>query len=191
LTDAPIDLKVAAAPPQVALSREEGDRMSPRFTALAAAGIAAAAVATPVLAHSSAAGTTLTFRELNKGSRFGYIDNPPRNRSHRRPVFSVGDQIVLANPLADASGKIGELRATCAITKKAPASDAGLANGHPFCTGAFVLKAGTLFVATADVGAKATTGAVVGGTGAYVGAHGTFTSTNTKTGSNDVVNLLP
>jgi hypothetical protein len=31
----------------------------------------------------------------------------------------------------------------------------------------------------------------VGGTGAYVGARGTFTSTNTKTGSNDVVNLLP
>jgi hypothetical protein len=165
--------------------------MSPRFTALAAAGIAAAAVATPVLAHSSAAGSTLTFREVDKGSRFGYVDNPPRNKPHRRPVFSVGDQFVFASPLADASGKIGELRATCTITKRAPATDTGLAKGHPLCTGAFVLKAGTLFVNTVEVGAKTTTGAVVGGTGAYVGARGTFTSTNTKTGSNDVVNLLP
>jgi hypothetical protein len=42
-----------------------------------------------------------------------------------------------------------------------------------------------------DAGAKTTNGAVVGGIGAYAGARGTFTSTNTRTGSNDVVNLLP
>jgi hypothetical protein len=165
--------------------------MSSRILSLAAAGITAAAVATPVLAQSSGGGQTLTFRELDKGSRFGYVDNPPRNNKHRRPVFSVGDQFVIANPLADNSGKIGELRATCTITKKAPASDTGVNQGHPFCTGAFVLKAGTLFIDTVDSGAKTTSGAVVGGTGAYVGARGTFTSTNTKTGSNDVVNLLP
>jgi hypothetical protein len=159
--------------------------------ALAAAGLTAAAVATPVLAQSSGGGQTLTFREVDKGSRFMYIDNPPRNKGHRRPVFSVGDQFVLGNPLADASGKIGELRATCTLTKKAPASERGVNQGHPFCTGAFVLKAGTLFVETVDSGAKSTNGAVVGGTGAYVGARGTFTSTNTKTGANDVVNLLP
>jgi hypothetical protein len=159
--------------------------------ALAAAGLTAAAVATPVLAQSSGGGQTLTFRELDKGSRFQYIDNAPRNKSRRRPVFSVGDQFVLGNPLADASGKIGELRATCTLTKKAPASNAGVNQGHPFCEGAFVLKAGTVFVETVDSGAKSTNGAVVGGTGAYVGARGTFTSTNTKTGANDVVNLLP
>jgi hypothetical protein len=162
-----------------------------RFIALAAAGLTAAAVATPVLAQSSGGGQTLTFRELDKGSRFGYIDNPTRNKPHRRPVFSVGDQFVLANPLADASGKIGELRATCAITKKAPASDSGFNNGHPFCTGAFVLKTGTLFVQTVDAGAKTTTGAIVGGTGAYVGARGTFNVDQCETGSNDVVTLLP
>lgn len=165
--------------------------MSSRTIALAAAALTAAAVATPVLAQSSGGGQTITFRELDKGSRFAYIDNAPRNKPHRRPVFSVGDQFVLGNPLADDSGKIGELRATCTLTKKAPASNSGVNQGHPFCTGAFVLKAGTLFVETVDSGAKTTNGAVVGGTGAYVGARGTFTSTNTKTGATDVVNLLP
>ena len=164
--------------------------MSSRIIALAAAAVTAAAVATPVLAQSSGGAQTITFRELDKGSRFAYVDNAPRNKSHRRPVFSIGDQFVIANPLADASGKLGELRATCTVTKKAPASNAGFGNSHPFCTGAFVLKAGTLFVETVDSGAKTTTGAVVGGTGAYAGARGTFTSTNTKTGSNDVVTLL-
>ena len=153
------------------------------------AAVAAIAVAAPVLAQSNG-GQTITFRELDKGSRFDYLDNPPRNSEHKRPVFSVGDQFVLGNPLADDSGPIGELRATCTLTKKAPATD-NVNPGHPFCTGAFVLKSGTLFVETTDAGGKTTTGAVVGGTGAYVGARGTFASTSTKSGANDVVNLLP
>lgn len=162
------------------------------FVALAAAALSSAAVAAPVLAQSGGTGQTITFRELNKGSRFAYIDNPPRNTNpHRRPVFSVGDQIVIADPLADASGKIGELRATCTMTKKSPAPSGNSINpAHPFCTGAFVTTKGTLFVETVDSGAKRTEGAVVGGTGAYVGAHGTFTTTRTKTGSNDVVTLV-
>ncbi|MGZ4277215.1 MAG: hypothetical protein ACXVFK_10940 [Solirubrobacteraceae bacterium] len=165
--------------------------MSSRIIVFAAAGIAAIGVAAPVLAQSNGGGQTITFRELNKGSRFKYIDNPPKNPAHRRPTFSVGDEFVLANPLADDSGKIGELRATCTITKKAPGNDAGLGLGHPFCTGAFLLKGGTLFVETVDAGGKVTSGGVVGGTGAYVGARGTFTSTTTKTGADDTVHLLP
>jgi hypothetical protein len=149
----------------------------------------AVAVAAPVLAQSSG-GQTLTFQELNKGSRFDFIDNAPRNPHTRRPVFSVGDQIVLANPLADDSGRVGELRAVCTFTKRAPATD-NVNPGHPFCSGAFLLKSGTLFLETSDAGGKTTRGAVVGGTGAYVGARGTFTSTSTKTGANDVVNLMP
>jgi hypothetical protein len=159
------------------------------LTVVVAAAVAATAVAAPVLAQSNG-GQTIKFRELDKGSRFDYLDNPPRNSEHKRPVFSVGDQFVLGNPLADDSGPIGDLRATCAITKKAPATD-NVNPGHPFCTGAFVLKSGTLFVETTDAGGKTTTGAVVGGTGAYVGARGTFASTSTKSGANDVVNLLP
>ena len=162
--------------------------MSSRVLALAAAGLTAAAVAAPVLAQSGG-GQTITFHELNKGSRFGYVDNPPRNPHNRRPVFSVGDKVVLANPLADDSGRIGELRATCTLTKKAPAND-NVNPAHPFCTGAFVLNNGALFIETVD-GGNPTSGAVVGGTGAYVGARGTFTSTPTRTGADDSVSLLP
>ena len=164
--------------------------MSNRFAALAAAAAAAAVVAAPVLADTSSDGHTITFRELNKGSRFNYIDNPPRNPHNRRPVFSVGDQFALANPLADSSGKLGELRALCTFTKKARAQD-NVNPGHPFCTGAFVLKSGTLFIETTDAGGSKTTGAVVGGTGSYVGARGTFQSVSTKSGANDSVTLLP
>src|SRR5207248_114184 len=166
--------------------------MSSRVLAVAAAAITAAAVAVPGLAQSSGGGQTLTFHELNKGSRFGYVDNPPRNPKHRAPVFSIGDEIVFGNPLTDDSGaKLGELRARCLVTKKAPASDAGFNQARPLCTGAFVTTKGAVFVETVNSAAKQTTGAVTGGTGAYVGARGTFTSTTTKTGSNDVVNLLP
>jgi hypothetical protein len=160
------------------------------LAALAAAGLTSIAVAGPVLARSGASGRTITFREANKGSRFHYIDNPPRNAKHARPTFSMGDQFVISNPLVNGGGKIGELRAICTITKggRAPQSNS-LNPAHPFCTGAFVTKKGTLFVETVAAGAKVTTGAVVGGAGAYAGARGTFTSTTTKSGANDVVKL--
>jgi len=160
------------------------------LAALAAAGVTSVAVAAPVVAQSANSGRTIRFHEINKGSRFAYIDNPPRNSKHSRPVFSAGDQIVIGTTLANASGKIGELRATCTMTKTAPAPRGNSINaGHPYCAGAFVTKKGTLFAQAVDAGAKTTRGAIVGGTGAYVGAQGTFTSTATKTGNNDVVKL--
>jgi hypothetical protein len=165
--------------------------MPSRALPLAAAGLVAAALAAPVLAQSSGGGQTLTMHQLNKGSRFDYIDNAPRNKNpRRRPVFSVGDQFALASPLADGSGRIGELRVTCVITKKTLAGNS-FNPGHPLCSGAFVLKSGALFASTVDDGAKETSGAIVGGTGAYAGARGTFTSTTTKAGADVVINLLP
>ena len=163
--------------------------MTYRTVVLAVGAAAVAAVAGPVIAQSGAAGgQTITFKELNKGSRFMYVDNAPKNSRHRPPVFSVGDQIVFANPLTD-QGSGAELRATCTVTKPAKANNAGLANGRPFCTGAYVLRDGTIFGDATDAGGKVTHGAVVGGTGAYEGARGTFTSTTTKTGDDDVITL--
>lgn len=144
-------------------------------------------LASPVLAQTGGGAQTIAFRELNKGSRFAFVDNPPLNKPHRRPTFSVGDELVLAYPLADAKGRASELRARCTITHNAPS----LSKGHPLCVGAFVLGDGALFVETVDTSPKVTRGVVTGGTGAYAGARGTFTSTTTKTGSNDVVTLLP
>ena len=165
--------------------------MSSRILVLAAAGIAAIGVAAPVLAQSGGGGQTITFRELNRGARFGYIDNAPKNRARRKPIYSIGDQIVFANPLAGTNGRIGELRATCTITKRAPATNNGFPAAHPFCTGAFILKDGALFVQVVDAGGDVTSGAVVGGTGLYAGSRGTFTSATTRSGANDEVDLLP
>ena len=42
------------------------------FVALAAAGLTSVAVAAPVLAQSGGSGQTISFRELDKGSRFWF-----------------------------------------------------------------------------------------------------------------------
>ena len=161
--------------------------MPTRVFALGVAAVAAAAVAIPVMSASGDPVQTISFKEVNKGSTFNYIDNPPKNKPHARPVFSPGDQFLFVDPIT--GGKTGELRATCLIEHKAPASDAGFGKAKPLCTGAFVLNDGTIFVQTVE-GGKNVHGAVTGGTGAYTGARGTFSSTTTKTGNDDVVTLV-
>ena len=164
--------------------------MSMRLAILAAALVAAAVVAVPVLADTSPDGKTITFKELNKGSRFGFIDNPPKNSHRKAPKFSIGDQFVLANPLQDSAGADGELRAICTATKAAPFNN-NINGSHPICLGGFTLRDGTLYANVTDASGKQTKGAITGGTGAYAGARGTFESVNTKSGSNDTITLLP
>jgi hypothetical protein len=150
--------------------------------------IAVAAVGIPALSASGEVVQTLSFKEVNKGSTFHYVDNAPVNKKHARPSFSAGDDFVFTSPIA--GDKTGELRAKCTAEHKAPGTDAGFNASHPLCTGAFVLNDGVLFVAVATGQTKVTHGAVEGGTGAYANARGTFTSTTTKTGSDDVVTLV-
>ena len=164
--------------------------MTRRMSALAAAAITAAAVAAPSLAQSGGSATTVTFTELDKGSTFHFIDNPPHARKkHGFPTkLSPGDQMVISNPLRDTDAtRNGELRATCTATHATRNFD----NARFLCVGAFVRKEGTMFAETADIAGSTTTGAITGGTGAYAGARGTFTSTSTKSGSDDVITLLP
>jgi hypothetical protein len=150
--------------------------------------VAAAAVAIPALSASGEVVQTISFKEVDKGSTFHYVDNSPVNKSHKRPTFSAGDEFVFTSPIS--GGKTGELRAKCTAEHKAPGNDAGFNASHPLCTGAFVLNDGVLFVSVATGQTKVTHGAVEGGTGAYANARGTFTSTSTKTGSDDVVTLV-
>src|SRR5262249_2441994 len=134
--------------------------MSRRIAALAAAIAAAAVVAVPVLAQSSPGGRTITLNELDKGSRFDYVDNPPKNKPRVRPKFSVGDQFALNNPLQDSKGADGQLRAVCTLTKPALAPNGnGINVAQPVCTGAFTLRDGTLFADVSDAGDKSTHGA--------------------------------
>ena len=165
--------------------------MSFRVYLPAAAAAAAVAIAIPVAASSQGGPQTINLTEHNKGSTFNYIDNPPRNPHKKRPVFSPGDEFVFTNPVTDSAGaRDGELRAKCTTLRKAPASDKGFNQSHPVCAGALVLRDGTIFLNVAE-GGNNVSGAVAGGTGAYANARGTFQTTNTKSGSNDVVTLEP
>lgn len=162
--------------------------MTTRFATLAATA-ALAAVATPALAQSGAGGRTIAFREVEKGSTFKFVDQAPRTTvgKHGPGRFSPGDALVFTTPLADTRGRIGRLRALCTATR----SSRRFEKAAFLCTGAIILRYGTLFVDVANVGGSVTRGAVVGGTGAYAGARGTFVSREGKTGSKDVVTLLP
>lgn len=163
--------------------------LSPK-AALAAGVVAVAAVAVPVLSASGDPVQTVSFKEINKGATFNYVDMAPMNNPRKRPVLSPGDEFVFTSPIVDDKGRDGELRAKCTAAKRAPANDTGFGKSHPLCIGAFVLRDGTIFVQTVDTG-NTTRGAVSGGTGAYANARGTFQSTTTKTGNDDTVTLVP
>jgi hypothetical protein len=150
--------------------------MSRRFAAL---GVAASVVLAATPAAAQAPGRTLTFKERNKGATFKFIDNPPRAKRGRP---TAGDMFVFSNPVVSATGaRRGTLRATCTFASTRAA----------VCYGAFSLKEGqlTAVVSTDNLDARTTRGAIVGGTGVYAGARGTFNSTTTKTGSDDTVTL--
>jgi hypothetical protein len=146
--------------------------------------ILATALGVAVLAAVPARGddkTTITFKETNKGSTFRFVDNAPHGR---RP--STGDVLVFSNPLVSATGaRRGTLRASCTITGSSAKATPAL------CYGVYAFKEGQLaaVVSTANLSGKTTEGAIIGGTRAYAGARGSFSSTTTKTGANDTITL--
>ncbi len=159
-----------------------------RSSILIAAAVMAAAIAVPATAQSPPGTYTIKFKELNKGSSFRFLDNPPRARSRSQPTVSAGDEFIISTPIASDTGvRLGHLRATCTITADSKNPD----RAASVCTGGFSLRYGTLFAMVAQSGnTNSTSGAIVGGTGVYAGARGTFVSHNTKSGSNDTVTLL-
>ena len=151
--------------------------MSRHLIVVAGAATSLALAAVPAAAQ--APGPALKFKERNKGATFKFIDNPP---SAKRRGPSAGDMFVISNPLVSATGaKRGTLRATCTFSSRTAV----------VCYGVFTLKEGQLVavVSTNNIDAKTTTGAIVGGTGVYEDARGTFTSRTTKTGADDTVTI--
>jgi hypothetical protein len=159
-----------------------------RTLLVTAAGVAALLIVAVAPASSQAPTTqTLTFTEVDKGSTFNFIDNPPKSPRRRgQPTrVSVGDLFILNEPLRDTSGKpFGHLRATCFITKAGSPNDL-----QGDCFGVYSLPNGQLW-ASASLSSQVTAGAILAGTGAYANMHGTFTSKSTKTGSDDTVTLV-
>lgn len=130
--------------------------------------------------------TTLTFKELEKGSTFKHVRNT-KSKSARANL--LGDLIVFANPLADGSGKVvGRLHAGCVTTVGA----SNFLKSKLTCSGMMVVPGGTLaFQAITSPGTSTTNGAITGGTGAYANARGTFISVEGRSGSATTITLAP
>jgi hypothetical protein len=163
-----------------------------------------AAVGAAVLLAAFAAGCgsgstftkqTLTFTERQNDDSFSFADNPPKSSTSNdgEPKLSNGDQITFTADMIDGSGKdAGDLDATCTVTATTTGS---FDDSRAQCVATATIPGGSLTLA---VGGKAfgggtTRGAVVGGTGDYAGATGSFTSTDeagTDKPSQDTFQLL-
>lgn len=128
---------------------------------------------------ASAATTTLTFKEPEKGSTFAFVDNAPTSKKkHGFPTqFSAGDEIVFTNPLESEGKMVGKIRIACTATKNA--SSKNFAAAGFVCWGIAKITGGTLVFA-AELSEGNTEGAITGGSGKYAGAHGSFVSKEPK-----------
>jgi hypothetical protein len=123
---------------------------------------------------------TLSFTERQNDDSFSYADNPPKSSPSNgdEPKLSNGDQLTFTADMIDDAGKdVGDLDATCTVTATTTGS---FDDSRAQCLGTATIPGGTL---TLTVGGKAfgagtTQGAVVGGTGDYAGATGSFSSSD-------------
>ena len=141
-------------------------------------------------APAAAQSQTLTVKETARGGTTDVVDHPPKSPkggSDRR--LSKDDTLVITNPLVDTSNRsIGRVRVTCAVTKAG-----GFDKAAADCLGVFQMKAGRLYVTLPlDFASATTNGTVLGGTGAYAGLRGTWTSVQHRDGSaTDTFTLAP
>jgi hypothetical protein len=109
------------------------------------------------------------------GKTFGLVGHASKK------VVEPGNGFAFSTPLEDSSGKtVGELNAVCIATKPSPGE--GL-NGT--CSGTAAVPGGgfALNVGGQEIGNNVG-GAIVGGTGKYAGAVGTFSSKANGSGEN-------
>ena len=165
-------------------------RTTPKLGRLAVlAGLLSCCAVLVLAGSASAATTTLTFKEPEKGSTFAFVDNAPTSKKeHGFPTrFSAGDEVIFTNPL-EAQGKlVGKIRVACTATNNA--SSKHFAAAGFICSGIGKIPGGTLIFA-AELSEGNTEGAITGGTGKYAGAHGTFLSKEGK-GAKTVTVTLP
>jgi len=165
-----------------------------RRTVTIIAGPVIAALATgAILAVSGAAQTpaTSTIKLVTKSCTHKAIDIPPRSRG-RNAAPGAGDGSAGSCQVFNASGRrAGTFDAACVFPKDTRRGGAAL------CEGAYSLAGGDLHVAV-RVEQDTVSGSIVGGTGIYAGARGTFTSIERpqRQASNgnpkdDTITLLP
>ena len=148
--------------------------------------LASLVAAAPAVAQTQ----TLTVTETARGGTTDVVDHPPKSpRGGTDRRLSKDDTLVITNPLRDTSNRpIGRVRATCAITKAG-----GFDKAAADCLGVFEMKAGKLYVTLPlDFASTTANGTVLGGTGAYAGLRGTWTSVQHRDGSaTDTFTLAP
>jgi hypothetical protein len=128
---------------------------------------------------------TLSFTEKQNDDSFSFADNAPKSPPSNgdEPTLSNGDQITFTTDMIDGSGKhVGDLDATCTVTATTTGS---FDDSRAQCIGTATIPGGTLTLTVGGTafGAGTTRGAIVGGTGDYAGATGTFTSSD-ESGTN-------
>jgi hypothetical protein len=169
-----------------------------------AAAAAAAGLVSAATGAQAPTGQTITLRELAKGKTARVVDLPPLVRDRRNPILSAGDVVMSNWGLADSSGKnVGTLEIDCTVTRP---KNPHIRGARTLCEGAFNLNDGVLFGYTLQELCQARcrpgvsygpdgrgpTGAIIGGTGRYAGARGTFASQLTSKGDAvDIITLLP
>ena len=128
-------------------------------------------------------GQTIRFSEKTIAEKF--VDAPPRARGDDA---GAGDAFLFSNQLRSAARKrIGTLDAKCTFTR-------GGRNARGVCEGVFALPDGDLYASARLSTSNDTTGAITGGTRAYVGARGTFTTVdrpNDNADTQTTITLLP
>ena len=136
---------------------------------------------------AAAATTTLTFKEPEKGSTFAFVDAAPKApRKHGFPTkFSAGDELIFTNPMEMEGKRVGRLHVVCIATSSGKKPEAA---GF-ICHGIAKLSNGTL-VFDAMLSEGNTNGAIVGGSGEYAGARGSFVSKEGKGSSTTTVTLI-
>jgi hypothetical protein len=152
-----------------------------RVGAIAMAAVVAAMVFAGCTDETTGSDETLNFTELDKDSQFNPIGNAPENRTP-----PPGSGFALSIPLRDSSNKtVGEINAICISTKTSPPRG----NLEGTCSGTADVPDGQLAINVGGEVGDNVSGAIVGGTGKYEGATGTFTSKSSGEGSQDTFNI--
>jgi hypothetical protein len=117
--------------------------------------------------------TTLTFVERNNQGTSRFIDIRPKS-TRRNQSVSPGDMFLGSSPYYNAANtqREGKLFFKCTAVVGSKRSEGGTF----LCHGTVRLSNGTLVLSAVFTGDNPPAGAVIGGTGAYEGASGSFTT---------------
>ena len=164
-----------------------------RSLSIAAALAAALLLGVAGNAGSQTSAPTLIFIDATSQGTQHFVDNAPKSPTgdprSKRFRFSIGDELYTLSPILDVKtgNRIGTSYSQFTVVSGNSFGNVWF-KGH----GVFQLHDGQIVVDGVTKAASASnTVAVIGGTGAYKGARGSMTFTETRKGSQDTIHLLP